>query len=759
MALPPQQLQQHAHRLYNEGKLTEAEQCYIQLLELMPENPDFLNGMAVILQAQGKNQESVPFMQRAIAIQPSNPAYRLNLANALLELEQPHLALEHLTLALQAAPASAEFYNALGMTHSALGLTTQAIESYQKAISHSSQAPSGYINLGALHQTQGDYERAIATYLEGIQHNPANAKLHNNLSLAYLALYNVNMAIEHLQQALVLQPGYFEARNNLATAYKHAGRVEQAIASYMEVLTTNPRYTEAYYNLGLVLQEQKRYAEALACYQQALTLNPDYAQAQYNLGHIHIKLDQLDQAAAWFERILQRNPEHTAALNSLINLRQHICRWDGLTQLQARQLTLLHHQPDASITPFSLLSTPSSPEDQLLCARQWVANHLQSYINAGKQLGFSFAGRSHKRIRVGYLSADLHEHATAYLIAELFELHDRTKFEIYAYSYGTDDRSQMRQRLTLACDHFIDIQHDSHINAAKRIYQDEIDILVDLKGYTEEARDQILALRPAPVQVSWLGYPGTMGAEFIDYIIADNVIIPPEHEHYYSERVIRMPDCYQINDRKRPISPHPYSRQDHGLPERGVVFCSLNQSYKITAAMFDCWMEILHQVPESVLWLMASNRWAVENLCREATQCGISPQRLIFAEKRPLNEHLARYRHADLFLDTYPVNAHTTASDALWAGCPLITISGQTFASRVAGSLLHSIGLDELITADYTEYRQLAIKLASQPALIDYYRAIIVNKPVQHALFDSPTFVRHLEQHYIDFAEGSNQSH
>jgi predicted O-linked N-acetylglucosamine transferase (SPINDLY family) len=357
--------------------------------------------------------------------------------------------------------------------------------------------------------------------------------------------------------------------------------------------------------------------------------------------------------------------------------------------------------------------------------------------------------QSRSRITLGYLSADFHAHATAYLIAELFEKHDRERFAVVGYSYGPDDGSSTRRRLVKALDRFVELKDVSFGDSAQRIAADGVDILVDLKGYTGNARTQILALRPAPIQVNYLGYPGTMGAPFMDYILVDDFIVPLEQQPFFTEKLVHLPGCYQVNDGQRAISPHTPSRAACALPEEGFVFCSFNNNYKITPEMFGVWMELMKAVPGSVLWLLEGNRFAPANLRREAESRGVAAQRLVFAPRRSLADHLARYRLADLFLDTFPCNAHTTASDALWVGCPVLTLAGQTFVSRVAGSLLRSLGLPELITTSLDEYFDVALRLARDANWLAELRVRLAANRTTSRLFDAEQFARDLEQAYV----------
>ncbi|MEK7223639.1 MAG: hypothetical protein AAB156_05145, partial [Pseudomonadota bacterium] len=400
-----------------------------------------------------------------------------------------------------------------------------------------------------------------------------------------------------------------------------------------------------------------------------------------------------------------------------------------------------------SLSPFTFLAIPTSAAEQLVCARNWAAS-FAPYVQQRETLGFCFSKTPKPRLQIGYLSADLRQHPVACLIAELFELHDRSRVEVVAYSIGADDGSDLRKRLVSACDRFVDLTALSYVEAACAIHKDGIDLLVDLQGYTRLARTPILALRPAPIQVNWLGYPGTMGAEFMDYIITDRFISPPDHAPFFSEKLVSLPDCYQINDRTRQIARKAPTRRACGLPARGFVFCCFNSTNKIMAPVFDVWMRLLRAVEGSVLWLLEANSGTIANLRREASVRGVAPDRLVFAPRASLENHLARHRLADLFLDTVPYNAHVTASDALWAGLPVLTCSGETFASRVAGSLLTAIRLPELITASLSEYETRALQLARNPSELAGLRERLSKNRLTTPLFDSERFTRHLERAY-----------
>ncbi|OAI06032.1 UDP-N-acetylglucosamine-peptide N-acetylglucosaminyltransferase [Methylomonas methanica] len=424
-----------------------------------------------------------------------------------------------------------------------------------------------------------------------------------------------------------------------------------------------------------------------------------------------------------------------------------LCEWERVEEWREKMRVSLAAQESNKVSPFHLLSIPGvSAAEQRLCADLWLKDRIDATAVERADLAFSYAASSRPKIRLGYLSCDFHEHATAFLLAELFEAHDREQFEVYAYSYGPDDGLGMRQRLCEFFDSFVDLQALSLSEAAQAIHQDNIDILIDLKGYTRGTRTEILSYRPAPIQVNYLGYPGTLGGDFCDYIITDPYLTPAASAADYSEAFAYLPDSYQPHGRHAEIG-KPTKRSQHGLDEHSFVFCCFNQAYKITPDVFDIWCRLLYTVPGSVLWLLKNSK-AKGRLRNEAYQRGIAPDRLIFADDLPQVEHLGRLVLADLVLDTQPYNAHTTASDALWVGVPIVTCVGDTFASRVAGSLLHAIGLPELIAADLEGYYDLALELATHPERLSEVRQKLADNRLSTPLFDIKAYTRNLEALY-----------
>jgi predicted O-linked N-acetylglucosamine transferase (SPINDLY family) len=491
------------------------------------------------------------------------------------------------------------------------------------------------------------------------------------------------------------------------------------------------------------LGKLRRYEAEIASYDKALAINPNDKTLLENYGAALSQLGKFSQAAAHYQTVLKQNPDFEFARGGLVFAKANAGDWDGFDRAM-QDLHLAIEQGKDCIDPFELLVLPSTAQQQLQVAKRYSELHYPLH-----EPPLYSAQRNHSgRLRVAYLSADLYTHATAFLIAEILELHDRTRLEVIAVSIGRLDRSPMRQRLENACEKFIDAGEKSDQEIAQLIAALNVDILIDLKGYTTDARPGVLAMRPAPVQISYLGFPGTMGAPFIDYLVADGFVVPEDHRRFFTEKIIYLPDTYQPNDSKREVDAQPLARSAVGLQEGQFVFCNFNNSYKITPEFFDIWMRLLSRVENSVLWLMGKSMEYEVKLRKEAARRGVSPDRLVFAPQVESKTHLKRQQLADLFLDNLPCNAHTTASDALWVGLPLVTCAGSTFAGRVAGSLLMAAGAPELITSTLADYEQLALDLASDRGRLGRIRSKLETSGKTSALFDSRTYTRHLENAY-----------
>jgi protein O-GlcNAc transferase len=544
--------------------------------------------------------------------------------------------------------------------------------------------------------------------------------------------------------ALKIDPSEPSALNNRGIALYELKRFEEAIASFDKAIGHKPDYAEAFGGRANALKGLKRYDEAIASYDKAISLKQDYAEAFSNRGNALHELNRFDEAIASYNKALEIKPNDGYALGGAADCVLRVCDWTQRA-IRADELKRNVAEGKSIIYPFVFLWYGSDAVLQLKCAQSYITGQIPI---APRPLWDGRIWRN-DRIRVAYLSADFCHHPTAFLTAELFELHDRSRFEVLGISFGTDDKSSMRSRLINACDRFHDVQFKDDRYVAELLHALQVDVAIDLKGHTREAREGILGYRPAPIQVNYLGYPGTMGADFIDYVIADKIVLPFDQQPYYTEKIVHLPECYQVNDSQRRIGSRTPSRQETGLPEDGFVFCCFNNNYKIIAPIFDVWMRLLRTVNGSVLWLLRDNESAEKNIRREAARRAIDPERLIFADRIPLEQHLARHRVADLFLDTLPCNAHTTASDALWTGLPVLTSRGNSFAGRVAASLLNAVGLPELVTHNLDDYEALALRLAKDRSLLAGIRAKLVRNRETCALFDSKRSTRHLEAAYV----------
>ena len=507
-------------------------------------------------------------------------------------------------------------------------------------------------------------------------------------------------SLEYLQSSLKLMPKNAQTLSNLGNVYCRLRQLTQAQTAYQEAIRIDAKDPEIWSNWGITYFDAGDYDKAISCYDQALLLNSQHVDALCNKANSLNQLQRYEEALTLYEQAIGLNPQIDWAYGAWLLLTMKICRWNHL-QANAKAIESRVMAGQKAAAPFSLLAISDDPFLHATASKIYA----QSEYSANSALGpFLNTPRNSEKIKIGYFSADFHNHATGYLLAELIELHDRQRFEVYGISFGVKTPDAMKDRLTRAFDHFEEVGELSDLAIAQWTRDQQIDIAIDLKGYTHQARTGIFALRAAPIQVNYLGFPGSMQAEYIDYIIADPIVIPQELQNAYSEKVVYLPHSYQVNDRQRPIANVEFTKKQCGLPENGFVYCCFNNNFKITPEIFDIWMRVLHSVPDSVLWLLEDNATAAKQLRIEATQRGINPERLVFAPRMTLAEHLARHRLADVFIDTYPCNAHTTASDALWAGLPVVTLMGNSFAGRVAASLLNGIQLPELITGNAQAY-------------------------------------------------------
>lgn len=592
---------------------------------------------------------------------------------------------------------------------------------------------------------RGEHEIALAWCARLLQHTPLVPEIWFNQGLAYCGQSNTAAAIAAFQKAAALSSQNADAQNTLGLKLMELGAHSAAEACLNKAIQLAPTSAPAYFNLGGLLAKLQQLPAAATAFRQAISLAPDLADAYYHLGNILVDLRQPKAAVSTYEQALALNPQYPNLAGTILNTRRLMCEWVGdSAHIDSLKIKISRNEP--ACPPFVLLSLCDSPRLQRLntelATTTWYPeNHTPSSVSKPPH---------HDKIRIGYFSADFFNHATAYLMAELFELHDRSRFEIYAFSFGPDKQDAMSTRISDAFDHFISVRNQSDQAIATLSRTLEIDIAVDLKGHTLDSRPGIFSFRPAPIQVNYLGYPGTSGARYFDYIIADPTLIPEGSQQHYCEKIAYLPNSYQVNDTHRPIAAQTVTREEYGLPPTGFVYCCFNNSYKISPETFESWMRILQSTTHSILWLLEDNPEAAANLRLEASRYGVASSRLIFAKRMLLPEHLARHRVADLFLDSWPYNAHTTASDALWAGLPVLTYAGKSFASRVAASLLNAIDLPELVTHNPAEYEALAIDLASHPEKLAPLQQKLAHNRLTAPLFDTALFTRHIEAAFTE---------
>lgn len=591
-------------------------------------------------------------------------------------------------------------------------------------------------SLGRMGEAEPMFRRYLARY-------PNDPVALYSLAAVLMNRHQVDEALGLLAHGTQVAPTFAPLWFAYGTASQAAGQREQALKAYDRALALKPDYVEALVNSGAVLRELHQHAQALDRFMRVLAINPNYENALGNCAIMLSEFKRSEEATAMFARLMAINPNYDFVQGLLAYERLHVCDWTDFDALSAQIIEgVRQHKRVCKSLGFMAISDVAA--DHQSCAQAFAQRFEQHHEPLWR--GERYA---HDKIRIAYVSPDLREHPVGHLMAGIFERHDKSRFETIAISVGIDDSSRLRGRMVKAFDHFVDARQMGSRQIAQLMRKMEVDVAIDLAGYTSDSRSDVFAHRPAPAQVNYLGYPGTLGASYMDYIIADRFVIPPEHQRYYNEKVVYLPDTYLPTDGGIKIAERTPTRAECGLPDTGVVFCSFNHDYKISPHVFAVWMRLLKQVPGSVLWLMSRNELSQRNLRLAAQAQGVAPERLVFASRVPLVEdHLARYRQADMFLDTHPYNAHTTAADALMSGLPVVTYMGQAFPARVAASLLHTVGLPELVTHSLEDYEALALKLATQPELLAGIKARLAANRLSTPLFDTAGFCRNLEAIY-----------
>jgi predicted O-linked N-acetylglucosamine transferase (SPINDLY family) len=766
-----------AKALHEAGNLKEAERLYVATLRHDAANAEALHRLSILNAQLGRFEPALKFAERALALSPGSSELHFHRGELHCAGRQHERALESYRAAIALRPEYVAAINNLGDTLLVLGRAQEALAQFERVLGLSPSHVEALNNRGNALQALGRCDDALRSFGEALAASPGNADILSNRASTLLSLERNGEAEADCRRALASRPGHGHALTNLAKAQFHRGMVEEAAATIAQAIAAKPDSAEAWVEQGVVLAALRRhqdawnsydralklapdlvnawigsgvlysqvakYDAAVKCYRRALALRPQNALAFFDLGHSLRALRRTKEARLAFDEAFKLDPGFEEARGQATHLKRQLCDWGDMADDFALLVTDVR-AGKCAVNPVDFLVMSDCAQDQLRCAQIFAHRHYPAQATPlwrGERY-------RHDRIRVAYLSADFRSHPLAFLLAGLFEKHDRQGFEVFGYSFGPTDQSAYACRIRDGFEHFFEVDGRSDRDVAQSLRDQEVDIAIDLMGPTLLARTGVFAHRPCPLQVNYLGCPATMGTDLMDYIIADAFVIPPGQERDYAEKVARLPDTFQGNDAKRYAPGQMPARADAGLPERGVVFTSINFGHKITPEMFGVWMEILRSVDSSVLWLIAGNAELRGNLQREAQARGVAASRLVFAPLAEYPDHLDRLQLADVFLDTLPFNAGATASDALWCGVPVVTCPGEAFAARMAGSLLHAVGMPELVASSLEEYKALAIRLGSDADELARTKAKLARNRRTHPLFDTDRFCRHIEAAY-----------
>ncbi len=724
------------------GNFKDAEHLFKDVLRAQPKHVAALNLLGVVLTQRGKFAEAETYLRLALQEYPKSDATLYNYGIILKALNRPIEALDRFSQALELDPRAVETWNNRGIILNDLKRYDEAIADFDKAIALQPRYAEALCNKGKSLDALNRPTEALAAFESASAFKPDLAEAWLGRAYGYTKLKRYNDALAAFEKASVLKPDLAEAWHGRARVSAALQMHNETVAACDRALALKPNFAEAWVERGDALFWLQRFKESLLAYEKALRLNPNLAEVWRGRAKIFAQFEQHEDACKSADKALSLRPNLDYMASMRLHAKLYMCDWTNFAAEEAQLLSAMRELNVASF-PFANLSIASTPADQLEAARR--------YVSALPRHPSLCDGRaySHDRIRVAYMSSDLRDHAVGYLTVGLFEHHDKSRFEVTAISLGADRDFDFRRRIRAAFDRIVDIESQSDHEIADRIRELEIDILVDLNGFTRNWRVGVFARRPAPIQVNYLGYAGTLGADCFDYILADSTVIPSGHLDCYSEKPVWLPHTFFVNDAARAVADRTPSRAELNLPDNGFVFCCFNQSYKINPSVFDVWMRLLQAVDGSMLWLRDNDAVSTGNLHLEAERRGVAPERLIFAPRAPLvAEHLARLRQADLFLDTLPYNAHTTAADALWVGVPVVTRIGSTFAGRVAASLLRAVGLPELVTELVQDYEALALKIAREPELLASFKAKLAQNCGTFPLFNTARFARNVEAAY-----------
>ena len=816
MDLTIDQALQKAVEAHKAGKVQEADRLYTAILKAQPKHPDANHNLGLLAVSIGKAKDALPFFKTALEANPTIAQFWISYVDTLIKLDRPAdakavfdqakskgvkgevfgglqkklaeikgapsvnkaLALEKLRqinipngLKLDQALDLAKRKTKEGLINEAQAIYDEILTKFPKnkraikglkSLQTKKSVSASYVEDPPQDQLQslinlynrGHLKRAFQQSKLLVTTFPNSATLLNIQGALLKDLGQLDLSIKVYRKALFIKSDYAEAYNNMGITLQEQKKLVEAEKAFNKAIAIKPDYALAYFNMGNALKSQGKLEEAIEAFKRALAIKPDYAKALYNIGNSLKDQGKPKEAIASYKKTLSLKPDYARARAQKLHLQAQMCEWlaikEDLTSLKTLGVA------GKSVPPFAILSLEDMPERHRLRSERYAREKFSQKPLPSPAI----PSKRPDKLRIGYFSADYGEHPVAYLIAKVLEQHNRDEFEVFGYSLHGNQQDELGPRLINSFDRFVDVQNMSDKDVAHKVRQDGIDIAIDLNGYTQYSRTEIFAYRAAPIQINYLGFPGTTGTDFIDYIVADRYIIPPENQKYFSEKVLYLPNTYMPTDNGRELSERHITRKDMGLPEDAFVFCCFNNNYKITSSEFDIWMRLLNKVEGSVLWLRQSNQWSELNIKKEAKKRKVDPARVLFAGRVPMAEHLARQKLADLFIDTFSFNAHTTAAEALWAGLPVVTKTGQGFAARVAGSLLKAVGLPELITKNEHDYEMLILELVTNIRKLSEIRKKLAANRLEQPLFDTEQYTKHIEdgykQAYENYFEGNS---
>ena len=697
------------------NRVNDSENAFKKSIDLK-ENSDAYNNIGLIKTERKKNDEAINYFEKAIKINNKNPSYFNNLGNALASIEKFDKAIENFNIAIK--------------------LNKNFFQSYN--------------NLGLIFDNKNEFDKSIEFFKKAIQINPNFAEAYLNLGISNFKKGEINLALSNIIKSTKIDPNFANAYLNLGNILKDQGLSTQAISSYQKAIQINPNLPEAYNNLGSILSLQDKLEKAFENYKKAIELNPSYFEAFNNLGNLFAKKKNYSKAIDYFQKALNIKNTYTFSHIGILYNKLQICDFSVFKDFEEKFKTIGIENDE--INPFYTLALEDNPENQLKRSQNYSQKRFEKFSNKIKFI----KKKKNSKIKIGFYSADFYEHATMYLINGLFREYNKEKFEIYTFNYSKEKPS-IRIKKILNNTNEKNILNLPDIEVVKLSRELNIDIAIDLKGYTLNSRTKLFSYRLAPIQINYLGYPGTLGASFMDYIIADKIIIPEKSKNFYSEEILYMPNTYQPNDDKKVRSKSKKQKKDFGLPENSFIFCCFNNLNKISQKELQIWSNILNQVNNSVLWLIKTNEIAKNNILNFFQKKKVSKDRIVFAENISYDEHLERIRFADLFLDTFNYNAHTTCSDALWSGLPVVTKIGEQFASRVAASLLNALGMNELVTQNSKEYETLILKFAKNKSDLIKLREKLNKNIKTKPLFNTKEYVSDFEKLMENAYEKNNK--